>query len=133
VVFRTHATLAPLYEQLSRQAVLYVKAEHIATSVVCRDRAARGRHRCWRCRACGRRRCRVGTFQWTLHHRKVEHRKGPPTWALAPVKKSIYSLPDLREILVGCEGTCIKHRFGKSAIKMYDKIAVVGGDLRVRL
>jgi hypothetical protein len=31
------------------------------------------------------------------HHRKVEHRDGPPTRALAPVKKSIYSLIDLRE------------------------------------
>jgi hypothetical protein len=33
------------------------------------------------------------------HHRKVEPRKGPATRALAPVKKTIYSL---REILVGC-------------------------------
>ena len=36
------------------------------------------------------------------HHRKVEHRKGPATRALAPVKKSIYSLPHLGEILLGC-------------------------------
>jgi hypothetical protein len=28
------------------------------------------------------------------HHRKVEHREGPPTRELAPVKKSIYSLID---------------------------------------
>jgi hypothetical protein len=26
------------------------------------------------------------------HHRKVEHRDGPPTRDLAPVKKTIYSL-----------------------------------------
>jgi len=34
-------------------------------------------------------------------HRKAEHRQGPATRALAPVKKSIYSLPDPREILLG--------------------------------
>jgi hypothetical protein len=26
------------------------------------------------------------------HHRKVEHRQGPPTREVAPVKKTIYSL-----------------------------------------
>src|SRR4029077_4776889 len=36
------------------------------------------------------------------HHRKVEHRQGPPTRGLAPVKKTIYSLIDLRGILLGC-------------------------------
>jgi len=32
----------------------------------------------------------------------TEHRHGPATRALAPVKKTIYSLTDLREILCGC-------------------------------
>jgi hypothetical protein len=32
----------------------------------------------------------------------VEHRQGPATRALAPVKKTIYSLNDLRDILRGC-------------------------------
>jgi len=32
----------------------------------------------------------------------VEHRKGPASRALAPVKKTIYSLNDLRHILFGC-------------------------------
>ena len=36
------------------------------------------------------------------HHRKVERRDGPPARELAPVKKSIYSLIDLREIILGC-------------------------------
>src|SRR5215831_16907315 len=36
------------------------------------------------------------------HHRKVEHRHGRSTRQLAPVKKSIYSLRDLRDILLGC-------------------------------
>ena len=36
------------------------------------------------------------------HHRKVEHQHGPATYGLAPLKKNIYSLNDLREILRGC-------------------------------
>ena len=43
------------------------------------------------------------------HHRKVEHRTGPATRELAPVKKSIYSLIDLREILLGCNRRYIAH------------------------
>jgi hypothetical protein len=31
LVFRSQAVLKPLYEQLSRQAILTVKAEHVAT------------------------------------------------------------------------------------------------------
>jgi len=36
------------------------------------------------------------------HHRKVEHQDGHSTRELAPLKKTIYSLVDLREILLGC-------------------------------
>ena len=43
------------------------------------------------------------------HHRKVEHRQGPPTRELAPVKKSIYSLIDLRDILLGCNRRYLSH------------------------
>ena len=43
------------------------------------------------------------------HHRRVEHRKGPASRELAPVKKSIYSLIDLREILLGCNRRYIAH------------------------
>jgi hypothetical protein len=39
----------------------------------------------------------------------VEHRTGPATRELAPVKKSIYSLIDLREILFGCNRRYIAH------------------------
>ena len=35
------------------------------------------------------------------HHRKAEHRTGPAARELAPVKKSIYSLIDLREAVTG--------------------------------
>ena len=43
------------------------------------------------------------------HHRKVEHRKGRASRELAPVKKSIYSLIDLRDILLGCNRRYIAH------------------------
>ena len=43
------------------------------------------------------------------HHRRVEHRNGPPTRGLAPVKKSIYSLIDLRGILLGCNRRYLAH------------------------
>jgi hypothetical protein len=43
------------------------------------------------------------------HHRKVEHRRGPASRQLAPLKKSIYSLIDLREILLACNRRYIAH------------------------
>ena len=43
------------------------------------------------------------------HHRRVEHRTGPASRELAPVKKSIYSLIDLRDILLGCNRRYIAH------------------------
>ena len=43
------------------------------------------------------------------HHREVEHRQGPPTRERAPVKKSIYSLIDLREILFSCNRRYLAH------------------------
>jgi hypothetical protein len=43
------------------------------------------------------------------HHRRVEHRDRPSTHELAPVKKTIYSLIDLREILFGCNRRYLAH------------------------
>jgi radical SAM protein with 4Fe4S-binding SPASM domain len=43
-------------------------------------------------------------------YRTVEHRQGPPSRELAPVKKTIYSLIDLREIPLGCNRRYIAHR-----------------------
>jgi hypothetical protein len=39
----------------------------------------------------------------------VEHQKGQATHELAPVKKTIYSLIDLREILLGCNRRYLAH------------------------
>jgi len=126
LIFRSEASLAPLYEQLSRQAVLAVKAEQVAsflgkkispalaqeigsrfatriegtcikhrfgkTGVKMYDKFAR----------ILRLETTTNDVSFFKHHRKVEHDDGTATRELAPLKKSIYSLIDLREILAGC-------------------------------
>src|SRR5271157_2816587 len=126
LVFRTPAILKPLYEQLSRQAILTAKAEHVATFLGHRITAqlaqeigsqftTRIEGTCVRHRF-GKSSIKIyDKFGLVLrletttndvsafkHYRKVEHRQGPATRALAPVRKTIYSLKDLREILLGC-------------------------------
>src|ERR1700732_3046075 len=126
LVFRTPAILKPLYEQLSRQAILTVKAEHVATflghkitaqlaQAIGRQFATRIAGTCVKHRF-GKSSIKIyDKFGLVLrletttnevsafkHYRKVEHRQGPATRALAPVRKTIYSLRDLREILLGC-------------------------------
>jgi DNA-binding transcriptional ArsR family regulator len=126
LVFRSPAILKALYEQLCRQAVLSVKAEHIATflshkippHVVAqigsqfstRIEGTCIKHRYGKCSIkmydkfslVLRLETTTNDVSFFKHHRKVEHRNGPPTWQLAPVKKSIYSLHDLRDILLAC-------------------------------
>ena len=76
LAFRSTATLGPLYEQLVRQSVLDVKAEHVA---------------------------------------RFLGRQITPLLA-----QEIGS-----QFATRIEGTCIKHRFGKCSIKMYDKHGIV--------
>jgi hypothetical protein len=68
LVFRSQAVLKPLYEQLSRQAILTVKAEHVATF---------------------------------LGHKITSQ-----------LAQEIGS-----QFATRIEGTCVKHRFGKSSIQ----------------
>ena len=75
LIFRSEATLAPLYEQLSRQAVLAVKAEQVASFLGKKIAPALAQE--------------IGT-----------------------------------RFATRIEGTCIKHRFGKTGVKMYDNTAV---------
>jgi hypothetical protein len=126
LVFHAQGFLRALYEQLSRQAVLSVKADDIATFLghkitpnLAQEVGSRFATRIEG--TCIKHRygpsaikmydkfARVLRLETTAndvstfkHHRLVEHRQGPPTRALAPVKKSIYSLPDLAHILRGC-------------------------------
>jgi len=133
LAFRSTSTLGPLYEQLTRETVLSVKAEQIATFLgrqitprlaqeigsqfSTRIEGTCVKHRFGKCSIkmydkCGivlRIETTANDVSFFKHHRKVEHRKGPSTRALAPVKKSIYSLIDLREILFGCNRRYLAH------------------------
>jgi len=133
LVFRSAATLGPLYEQLTRQSVLNVKAEQIATflgrQITPQLAQELGSQFSTRIEGtCIKHRfgdasikmydkfgqiLRIETttndVSFFKHHRKVEHRQGPPTRGLAPVKKSIYSLIDLRQILFGCNRRYLEH------------------------
>jgi len=49
----------------------------------------------------------VNDVSFFKHHRKVEHKDRHVTRELAPLKKTIYSLIDLREIMLGCNQRCL--------------------------
>ena len=126
LVFRSEALLKPLYEQLSREAVLAVKAEQVAsflgkkiTPLLAQELGNRfatriegtcikhhfGKTGVKMYDKFGRvLRLETTTNEVSFfkHHRKVEHRDGHATRELAGLKKTIYSLIDLREILLGC-------------------------------
>lgn len=126
LIFRSETTLAPPYEQLTRQAVLAVKAEQVASflgkkisALLAQEIGSRFATRiegtCIKHRF-GRtgvkmydkfgRVLRLETttndVSFFKHHRKVEHQDGRSTREVAPLKKSIYGLIDLRAILSGC-------------------------------
>ena len=133
VVFRSAASLGPLYEQLIRETVVSVKAEQVASFLgrkiapnlaqeIGSQFSTRIQGTCVKHRfgsASIKMYDKFGTVlrietttndvSFFKHHRKVEHREGPPTRALAPVKKTIYSLIDLREILLGCNRRYLAH------------------------
>ena len=126
LVFRSEAVMKPLYEALSRQAILSVKAEQVATflgkkitpqlaqelgsrfatriegtcikhhlgkvSVKMYDKFSRVL----------RLETTTNDVSFFKHYRKVEHRDHHETREVAPLKKTIYSLVDLRGILLGC-------------------------------
>jgi len=123
VVFRSPGEFQPLYEALTRTAIHAIKAEQVATFLGRRLTAAyqgeagndfstriqgtRIQHhmgpaaiklydkfgRLARVEATAN---DVAFFQ---HHRTVEHRDGTRAFKLAPVRKTIYSLPVLRDLL----------------------------------
>jgi len=133
LVFRSATTLGPLYEQLTRASVLSVKAEQIATFLgrqitpqlaqeigsqfSTRIEGTCIKHRFGSCSikmydkfGCVLRiETTTNDVSFFKHYRRVEHRQGPPTRTLAPVKKTIYSLIDLREILFGCNRRYLAH------------------------
>lgn len=126
VMFRSEHILVPLYDALSRQAVLAADADRVAgflgkkvTPQLAQEIGSRLSTRIeGRCikhymGAAGvkvydkfsrvlRVETTVNDVSFFKHHRKVEHKDGHTTRELAALKKTIYSLVDLREILLGC-------------------------------
>ena len=133
LAFRSTTTLGPLYEQLIRQSVLSVKVEQVASFLgrhitlqlaqeIGSQFSTRIEGTCVKHRF-GKSSIKMydksgivlrietttNDVSFFKHHRRVEHRDSPPTRELAPVKKSIYSLIDLREILLGCNRRYLAH------------------------
>jgi hypothetical protein len=126
LMFRSQDILVPLYDAISRQAVLAADAPRVAgflgkkvTPQLAQEIGSRLSTRIeGRCikhymGAAGvkvydkfsrvlRVETTVNDVSFFKHHRKVEHKDRHSTRELAPLKKSIYSLIDLREILLGC-------------------------------
>jgi hypothetical protein len=126
LMFRSRDILVPLYDALSRQAVLAADAPRVAgflgkkiTPQLAQEIGSRLSTRIeGRCikhymGAAGvkvydkfsrvlRVETTVNDVSFFKHHRKVEHKDSAATRELAPLKKTIYSLIDLREVLLGC-------------------------------
>lgn len=125
LIFGSPGALKPLFENLCREAVLAVKAEQVASFLgkklapqLIQEIGSRFSTRiegtCIKHRFATtgvkmydklgrvlRLETTTNDVSFFKHHRKVEHRDGPRR-ELAPLKKTIYSLIDLRGILAGC-------------------------------
>ena len=126
LAFRSERTMKPLYEAILREAIVSVKAPQVMhflgkkiSPQLAQEVDSRlstriegtcikhrlGKHSVKMYDKFGRV-LRIETttndVSFFKHHRKVEHRDGHSTRELAAVKKSIYSLIDLREIMLGC-------------------------------
>ncbi len=123
VVFHRQAEFQPLYEALTHTAIHAVKPAHVATFLGRRLTAAyqdevgndfstriegtRIKHAMgWaalklydKFGLIARVECTANDVTCFSHHRTVEHRDGTKEFKLAPVRKTIYSLPVLRELL----------------------------------
>ena len=133
LVFRSAATLKPLYDRFVRESVLNVKAEQVANflgrkiapqlaqevgsqfstrigGTCIKHRFGSASVKMYDKSGCVLRiETTTNDVSFFKHHRKVEHRQGSATRELAPVKKSIYSLVDLRDILFGCNRRYLEH------------------------
>jgi len=124
VVFKGPEELAPLYDALVRSAVHVVKADDVATFLgrdLAKDkqhaigsdfhtriRGSRIRHYFGpasikmydKLRIALRIETTTNDVSFFRHHRRVEHKDGSWQMKIAPVKKSIYSLPAVGQILL---------------------------------
>jgi hypothetical protein len=126
LAFRSREFMQPLYAELSRQAIMSVKAEQVATFLgkkitpqlaqevgsrfATRIEGTCIKHRLGKASVkmydkfglVLRLETTTNDVSFFKHHRKVEHRDGSSHRGLAAIKKSIYSIGDLREVLLGC-------------------------------
>jgi len=124
IVFRRQSDLAPIYEAVTRTAVHAVKAEQVATFLgrkltanyrdevgndfSTRIEGTRIRHHMGAASIkmydkfglVLRIETTANDVSFFKHHRKVEQRDGTTVYKLAPLKKSIYSLGDLQQLLL---------------------------------
>jgi len=125
VVFRQQAKFQPLYEAIVRTAVHVIKAEHVAmflghklsgayegevgNDFSTRIQGTRIRHHMGpaslklydKVGLIARVECTANDVSFFRHHRYVEQRNGERVFKLAPLRKSIYSLNDLRQLMLG--------------------------------
>lgn len=123
IVWKSQEALAPVYGEISRQAIHTVKAPEVAKFLgrpMPKDPATQVGSD-FHTRVEGTRvkhflgpaslklydkhglvlriECTANDVTFFKHHRKVEHKDGSSTYQVAPLKKSIYSLGDLRGLL----------------------------------
>ncbi len=162
VVFRRQADFQPLYEAIVRDAVHVIRAENVATFLgrkltrawqdevgndfSTRIQGTRIRHHMWpasiklydKFGLIARVECTANDISFFKHHRWVEQRNGKRVFKLAPLRKSIYSLRDLRQLMQAANGrylafmACIDHPdAGQKAIgKMAGRAKVKGRSFR---
>ena len=123
VIFRNPARFQPLYEAIVRTAIHAVKADNVATFLgrkltsACahelgndfhtRVQGTRIRHHMGpasiklydKFARIARVECTTNDVSFFKHHRWVEQRDGGKTYKLAALRKSIYSLRDLRQLM----------------------------------
>ena len=123
VVFHRQADFQPLYESIIREAVHSVKADQVATFLgrkltaayqdelgndfSTRIQGTRLRHTmgktsiklCDKAGMMARVECTTNDVTFFKHYRKVEQRDGTESFKLAPLRKNIYSLNDLRKLM----------------------------------
>ena len=123
VVFHQQAEFQPLYEAIIRTAVQAVKVDQVATFLgrklttayqgevgndfSTRIQGTRIRHQMGptslklydKAAIMARVECTTNDVTFFKIHRWVEQRDGYAQWKLAPLRKSLYSLPDLRKLM----------------------------------
>jgi hypothetical protein len=123
VVFRRQADFQPLYAAITHTAIHAIKPEHIVTFLgrkltgtyqgeIGNDFHTRIEGTCIKHHMgpvaiklydkfglIGRVECTANDVTFFQHHRRVEHRDGTTEFKLAPMRKSIYSLPALHHLL----------------------------------